>query len=117
MVEGVDGGDDHDAGLLLGDHAVEVGLLVGGQAGAAELGNAVVGGVHACLVRVAEPDEGGDVAVVGDDAAVVEGGADAAADDGVAFALDGAHVGVIGCGSCWESLTEEFWDGVGADLG
>ena len=93
VVVEVDGGDDDDVRLLLRHHLVEVLGLVGGHALLPELDDAVVGGVHAGLVRVADPDQLGEVFEVLDDALEVERRPDPHAYDDISLNLGRRHGG------------------------
>lgn len=75
--------DDHELRLLLLDHLVEVFRSVRRHAFASKPFDAVVGGVHARLVDVADAHQRGFVLEVLDDRLVVEGGAHAGADHDV----------------------------------
>lgn len=72
VVELVDGRHDHGVGFLLRHHPVELPVLVGRDPLPSYLFYAIVGRVHARLVRVAQPDQFGDITEILDDSLVVE---------------------------------------------
>ena len=85
----VHAGDDHDIGLGLGDHLVELVGEIGGQRRRIKLlGEALIIPIHARLAEVAQPYHDGRGAVIPTDGVDIHAGASACADQGVRIYVD-----------------------------